>query len=376
MNSRDAAVVVALLVPIVTAVVGAMAIQFQDWRAHRSLAAQRRQAIEEASQQVGFVTEWWQASQLLLKDSPVLKDVEARALSWLEEAGRHAASAVAQAKPERQRVTVRRLFLLHPLSRQGANILRIGFYAALIVVIGTTGSVVGDPFTSSARHNVGWDLAESALAGAAALALRFWAVSVEEGSSTAEWPRLRPTRLLMLYPVQSKAVQLIRLGFYALSVTVIVLAWIYVPHLWHHPAEIPKKGSWLAALAAGAVCARIWAVSIEPPPPPTQQRFGLFRRAFLFYDFQRLGAQILRVAFYAFGVLFGFSVAVVFEPDRATSDKVGILLFYGLPALGFRLWAVHLERARPQVPDSIQLPQSRQGAAATTQTPASELAAD
>ena len=373
MNSRDAAVVVALLVPIVTAVVGALAIQFQDWRVNRSLAVQRRQAIEEASRQVGFVSEWWQASQLLLKDSEILKDVEARAVSWLEEAGRHAASAVAQPKPERPRATVRRLFLLHPLYRQSAKIIRIGFYAALVVVVGTTASVVSDQLTSSAHDHVGLDVAESAFAGAVALGLRFWAVSVEAGSNSSDWPQVRPSRLLLLYPIHSRRVQLIRLGFYALSVTVLVLGWLYVPHL-RHPSDVVKVGSLLVAGAVFAVCARLWAISLEAPPPPTQHQFGLFRRFFLFYNFERLGAQILRVFFYAFCLLASVGVATLFDSISA-ADKVGIILFYGVPMLAIRFWAVHVEKARPRKVDSIQLPESRSGAA-ITHTPESELAVD
>jgi hypothetical protein len=373
MNSRDAAVVVALLVPIVTAVVGALAIQFQDWRVNRSLAVQRRQAIEEASRQVGFVSEWWQASQLLLKDSEILKDVEARAVTWLEEAGRHAASAVAQPKPERQRATVRRLFLLQPLFRQSAKIIRIGFYAALVVVVGTTGSVVSDQLTSSAQHHIGLDLAESAFAGAVALGLRFWAVSVEAGSNSSDWPQVQPSRLLLLYPIHSRRVQLIRLGFYALSVTVLVLGWKYVPHL-RHPSDVVKVGSFLVAGAVFAVCARLWAISLEAPPPPAQHQFGPFRRFFLFYNFERLGAQILRVFFYAFCLLSAVGVSTLFD-SISTSDKAGIILFYGVPMLAVRFWAVHVEKARPRKVDSIQLPESRSGVA-ITHTPDSELAVD
>lgn len=58
-------IVVALLVPMVTGVVGSLGILFQDWRARRSRAGRRKLALEDATRQVAFATEWWKARQSL-----------------------------------------------------------------------------------------------------------------------------------------------------------------------------------------------------------------------------------------------------------------------------------------------------------------------
>jgi hypothetical protein len=47
-------IAVALLVPVVAAVVGAVAIAFQDWRVRRSLAGRRKLAFEDATRQVAL----------------------------------------------------------------------------------------------------------------------------------------------------------------------------------------------------------------------------------------------------------------------------------------------------------------------------------
>jgi hypothetical protein len=360
MDSRDTAVVGALLVPIVTAVVEALAIQFQDWQVNRSLAAQRRQAIEEASRQVGFVSEWWQASQMLLKDSDILKGVEAQAASWLDEAGRHAASAVAQPRPERQRGTLRRLFLLQRPTRPAARIIRIGFYAALLVVVGVTASVVSNELTSSQRHTRA-SLAGAALAGAVALGLRFWAVSTEEGARRAEWPQVQPRRLLLAYPMHGRSAHLSRLAFYALSVAVVLLSAAWLPKIWRHPRDVFMEGSPLAALAAFTACARLWAISIAPPQPPREREVRLLRRIFLFYDFDRLGAKVVRTAFYVCAALFAVTFTAFLAPSTPDRGETlfGTVIIYAAPALAFRAWAVHIEKARSREAVSIQLPESR-----------------
>jgi hypothetical protein len=56
-------IILALLVPVVTGVVGALAILFQDWRVRRSRAGRRKLALEDATRQVAFAAEWWKARQ-------------------------------------------------------------------------------------------------------------------------------------------------------------------------------------------------------------------------------------------------------------------------------------------------------------------------
>src|SRR5918911_4665904 len=66
MESKDfAGVVLAILVPVVTATLGALGVAFQDWRRSRTRLGRRKALLEDARAQVGFVSEWWTANTSL-----------------------------------------------------------------------------------------------------------------------------------------------------------------------------------------------------------------------------------------------------------------------------------------------------------------------
>jgi hypothetical protein len=66
MDSRDlAGVLLAILVPVVTASLLARGVAFQDWRRGRTRLGRRKAALDDARAQVGFVSEWWAASRSL-----------------------------------------------------------------------------------------------------------------------------------------------------------------------------------------------------------------------------------------------------------------------------------------------------------------------
>jgi hypothetical protein len=47
--------------PILTALLGIIALAVGDWRQRRTEAGRRNLAIEDASRQVAFAAEWWNA---------------------------------------------------------------------------------------------------------------------------------------------------------------------------------------------------------------------------------------------------------------------------------------------------------------------------
>ena len=60
-----APIVAAVLVPVVTALVGAVGILTRDLYNRRSEMGRRRYAMDDATRQVTFAAEWWKAKQAL-----------------------------------------------------------------------------------------------------------------------------------------------------------------------------------------------------------------------------------------------------------------------------------------------------------------------
>ncbi|QDO37858.1 hypothetical protein FNV62_06370 [Streptomyces sp. RLB3-17] len=94
MNSNNiVALVVALLVPVVTAIAGTVSVLLENRQARNSLTASRRLAFEDASRQIAFTVEWWQAQQLLSTTPQTLQDAEATARGWIDQAATLASEA-------------------------------------------------------------------------------------------------------------------------------------------------------------------------------------------------------------------------------------------------------------------------------------------
>ena len=58
-----------VITPILTAGIGIVALVIGDWRERRTQAGRRKLAFEDASRQVAFAADWWNASKLVA-DSP------------------------------------------------------------------------------------------------------------------------------------------------------------------------------------------------------------------------------------------------------------------------------------------------------------------
>src|SRR3954451_8561000 len=92
-SEQEIQVIVPVAVPIVTAIVGILVLQFQDWRARRSTDSARRRAIEEARQQTEFASAWLTANALLNASGNRIDHAEASGARWLESAASLATSA-------------------------------------------------------------------------------------------------------------------------------------------------------------------------------------------------------------------------------------------------------------------------------------------
>ena len=76
---------VPLLVPIITAIVGAVGVLIREQYDQRTERGRRKYAMDEATRRVAFAAEWWKAKQAL-GSTPDDEAARAIAESWLEEA--------------------------------------------------------------------------------------------------------------------------------------------------------------------------------------------------------------------------------------------------------------------------------------------------
>lgn len=172
---------VAVLVPIVTGVVGAIGILTRDLYDRRSEMGRRKYAMDDATRQVTFAAEWWKAKQAL-GSAPDDKAARATAESWLEEA----TSLVSEAlhpprRPKPDRSVTSRILLAYPFKRWTARLLRVAYYLLLVfMAFGAFGAVgmIGSPdikFGEAVSVSVGVLI----FYGLLALGIRAWAVSIE-----------------------------------------------------------------------------------------------------------------------------------------------------------------------------------------------------
>jgi hypothetical protein len=270
MDSKDiVGIILAVLVPVVTATLGAIGVALQDWRASRSRLGRRKTALEDARAQVGFVAEWWTVQQSLNRLPEALESATSQAKAMLDRAS---ATVTASQLPRPQSpLTSRRLFLLYPFGSWVGRLVRASFYVAC----GVTVIILGTSVTQQLRPGLnqeGWVnafLAIGGLTAALALGLRFLAVEVEENAASAasrgesNWGFIR--RMLLLYRFGRASSRLVRLLFYTALVGVgcyvvyaVEITWYYLTFA-YLPTFVPSA----MVFGAAVVGVRSWAVSLE-----------------------------------------------------------------------------------------------------------------
>jgi hypothetical protein len=262
-----------VITPILTAGIGIFALVIGDWRERRTQAGRRKLALEDASRQVAFAADWWNASKLIADSPDSERRASARAQAWLDEAS----TLVAESKPppvdETPAITLRRLFLVYPMQRRAARILRALFYCSLGIVAfqvsGAMASALGRPDTLGIPDYfsggfIYGDLIAVAVVTVIAMALRFWSLRVEN-SQPMEQPRSRLTvrRALLLYRFNRPAASIARIVFWfwaALTILAVVAA---VLGAFDEPRLIPASLIGLIAWVGWSIGLRYWAVSLN-----------------------------------------------------------------------------------------------------------------
>jgi hypothetical protein len=261
-----------VITPILTAGIGIVALVIGDWRERRTQAGRRKLALEDASRQVAFAADWWNASKLIANSPDAEQQAATRAQAWLEEAS----ALVVESKPppvdEKPAITFRRLLLAYPMQHRGARILRALFYCCVGVVAfqvsGAMASALGRPDTLGIPDYfsggfIYGDLIAIALVTVIAMALRFWSLRVE--SQPTEQPRSRLTvrNALLLYRFHRPAASIARIIFWFWAALVIFVVIAAVLGAFDEPRLIPASLVGLVAWVGWAIGLRYWAASLN-----------------------------------------------------------------------------------------------------------------
>jgi len=267
MGTQDVVnIVLTVLVPVVTAVVGAIGVAFQDWRARRSTTGRRKLAVDDARAQVNFVADWWNAKKSLGQSPEALQEAASRATALLEDASAVVSALRLTSPVPEPPVTVRRLALLYPFRTREGRAARAAFFFCSGVTVMALGASVSQQLSDEANKTTYLNgyLIVGSLSAALTLILRFLAVAIEEHAATAaqEGPRRGFTRrMLLFYRFEHRPAQVVRGVFYA-SVVGLVL---YVQSTVRNFSMDWLPLSLAATLVYGATTLgmRSWALSLE-----------------------------------------------------------------------------------------------------------------
>jgi hypothetical protein len=258
-------IVLTLLVPIVTAMAGILGVMLQDWRVRKSQAGRRKLALEDASRQVSFAVDWWNARKLIADSPGVMQEATRCAEDWLEEASTRVIRSKPAVARQRSPITFRRLLLLYPLQGRAANIIRGFFYVSLAFLILGVGTVISEVL--DAYPHLYGDFIGLIFVAILTLVFRFWAASAQNLNSGTRrtWPK-RLRRALLLYRLHSGSASLIRIIFYGWIVFWALQVPTNVSNVQENRNSFPVVLAALIALIGLAVGLRYWAASLARTP--------------------------------------------------------------------------------------------------------------
>ncbi|MGW5076904.1 hypothetical protein [Rhodococcus sp. NPDC004095] len=175
--------VAVLLVPVVTAILGALGIVLRDVYERRSDRGRRKYAIDDATHRISFITDWWNAKQTVGVGSDELQSAQETVQRWLKEAISQVSESMRPTtRPEGQYSVMRRVLLAYPFKRVSAQLLRVLYCIVLYlflpfwVVVYAFDIPNFDDYTSEEWGGVA---VMFAFLMVLALGLRAWAVSIE-----------------------------------------------------------------------------------------------------------------------------------------------------------------------------------------------------
>lgn len=185
MNRQEiVALIAAVLVPVVTAIVGTLGILFQDRRARRTATGRRRAAFEDANRQVTFADAWWKAQRAVTDSSERLATANTRAQTLLDKAIGLIETVDRPTIDREQAVSLRELLLAYRMDHRSAKIIRVVFYLSLAWFLLLCLSLADQSLDQNGIEDAFWQFTAATLFGMLALTLRFWAVSADRQPSS------------------------------------------------------------------------------------------------------------------------------------------------------------------------------------------------
>ncbi len=270
-----------VVTPILTAGIGIAALVIGDWRERRTQAGQRKLAFDDASRQVAFATEWWNATKLVARSPEEQERAATRAQAWLEEATVLVAETTPPVDDEKAAVSLRRLLLVFPMRRRAARILR-GFYyfflgVAAIQIAGALDSALGRPDTLGIPNYFSQGLIFVDLAAifawmVVAMAFRFSALHMEKSEPAAGMQRrMTLRRALLLYGLKRPAARIARIVFWCWILLALISPIGLLVNLFQDPRLIVGDLIGLVAFVGWTVGLRYWVVSLDSRTPTSDQ---------------------------------------------------------------------------------------------------------
>lgn len=265
-------VALTVVTPILTAGIGIAALVIGDWRERRTQEGRRKLSFEDASRQVEFAAEWFNASKLIAPDDE--QRAAARAQVWLDEASELVTeSKVPPRSQEKRSVTARRLLLAFPMRRRGARVLRGFYYLFLGVVVLQVSTALGSAFGRSDTIGIpnyfSGGMIYADLVGIVAYTLiamgfRFWSLRVEQ-AQPADAPHRRMTLrgALLLQRLNGLRAHIARVVYWLWLALTVLFVVATVISTFEDPRVLPANVVALAAWVGWAVGLRYWAVSLH-----------------------------------------------------------------------------------------------------------------
>jgi hypothetical protein len=261
-----------VLTPVVTAGIGIAALVIGDWRERRTHAGSRKLAFDDASRQIAFASEWWNASKLIANSPEAQQHAAQQAQRWLDEASTLVTKSEPPPVEQKQAITLRRLLLAYPMRRRGARTLRAFYWFCLGLVVQQVSSALGsalgradtlgiqDYFTGGAIYG---DIAAVAIMTVSAMAFRFGSLHTENSDAAMADRKLTFRRALLLYRFQRWTAVIARIVFYFFVVLTVLITAEAVVAVYNDPRLIPANLLAVAAYVGWTVGVRYWAASLE-----------------------------------------------------------------------------------------------------------------
>jgi hypothetical protein len=149
-------VIVPLVVPVITGLVGALGIALRDRRAAHDRRTVRATVLAEATAEVTFAKEWWAAQQALGGDAA--PQSTERTADLLADAEAKVVGLRSLPVAEREGVSFDRLFLFRRLEGRQAKTLKVLFWVAIAFVAIAAISLASDAAANGEHAYVGSDL--------------------------------------------------------------------------------------------------------------------------------------------------------------------------------------------------------------------------